>query len=998
MDMSKIAANGSPKSLMIYHESGSDLHLGTLPPVNYFIPFSLTDELSDNREDSSRFDLLNGSWGFTYYESIVDLPDDFVSLKPAGELLVPANWQLHSYDKPQYTNVCYPIPFDPPYVPDDIPVGVYKREYSYAPDGMSRILTFEGVDSCFYLYVNGTLAGFSQVSHSVEQFDITDYIIEGVNEITVAVLKWCFGSYLEDQDKFRLSGIFRDVYMLKRPKKRLESYRINAAADGSFELSVKGISAEVELYDGDRLIVKGAADEGKPFSAKVENVKQWSAEKPYLYNVIIKTENEVICDKAGFRTVEITDGIFRINGKHIKLLGVNRHDSYPDTGYYCDRDKMIADLVLMKRHNINSIRTSHYPNALEFYKLCDEYGFYVIDEADIEMHGNVNVYQNLKWDRDGGTYNGIAYSASNELFKEAVLDRERLLVTRDINRPCVIFWSLGNESGWGTNFKAGAELIKNIDKTRPVHYESTHCLDDTPNDVLDMVSKMYPSTEEMQQYILDGKDSRPYILCEYSHAMGNSSGDLQDYFDVFYSSERFIGGLVWEWCDHAFPAGYDKDGNPLYGYGGDFDELHNDGNFCCDGLCYPDRTPHTGLKEVAQVYRPVRVSKGRSRGDFIFENMLHFTDASGILDCRYEITDITGTLFDGSVDFSLAAEGKCSVFINVTKQQFEHDAYIRFIFTSKADTPYSSRGDVVCFDQLLYVRGMQKPAACEKGEVNITDKQLEITVSAGEREYLFSKRSGVVTDIRLGGESLIKKPLEFNFFRAPTDNDTDNGDWYRVYLDRYTTKMYDMSCEREGDNAVISVYMAFGKSIYEPFGRVRAKYTVTSSGRLDIECEFETQSNKLTFLPRFGLRTFVDRGFDTVSYYGFGPYESYIDKHQASYMGLFTAKVEDMYEPYIKPQENSSHYGCTYLDLQGKKVDICVSGEGFSFNASQFTQEELAKKRHRHELRRDENNVICIDFAHAGVGTHSCGPELKEKYRVPLPKVSGKLSIDIKEK
>ncbi|MBR6336614.1 MAG: glycoside hydrolase family 2, partial [Ruminococcus sp.] len=500
MDMSKIAANGSPKSLMIYHESGSDLHIGTLPPVNYFIPFSLTDELSDNREDSSRFELLNGSWGFTYYESIVDLPDDFVSLKPAGELLVPANWQLHSYDKPQYTNVCYPIPFDPPYVPDDIPVGVYKREYSYAPDGMRRILTFEGVDSCFYLYVNGILAGFSQVSHSVERFDITDYLNEGVNEITVAVLKWCFGTYLEDQDKFRLSGIFRDVYMLKRPKNRLESYRINAAADGSFELSVKGISAEVELYDGDRLIVKGAADEGKPFSAKVENVKQWSAEKPYLYNVLIKTESEVICDKAGFRTVEIKDGIFRINGKHIKLLGVNRHDSYPDTGYYCDRDKMIADLVLMKRHNINSIRTSHYPNAPEFYKLCDEYGFYVIDEADIEMHGNVNVYQNLKWDRDGGTYNGIAYSASNELFREAVLDRERLLVTRDINRPCVIFWSLGNESGWGTNFKAGAELIKSIDKTRPVHYESTHCLDDTPNDVLDMVSKMYPSTEEMQQY------------------------------------------------------------------------------------------------------------------------------------------------------------------------------------------------------------------------------------------------------------------------------------------------------------------------------------------------------------------------------------------------------------------------------------------------------------------------------------------------------------------
>lgn len=998
MDMSKIAAVGSPKSLMIYHESGSDLHIGTLPPVNYYIPFSLTDELTDDRERSSRFELLNGLWGFTYYESIVDMPDDFVNLKPAGELAVPANWQLHGFDKPHYTNVCYPIPFDPPYVPDDIPVGVYKRSYNYSPDGMRRILTFEGVDSCFYLFINGTLAGFSQVSHSLEQFDITQYLTEGENDITVAVLKWCFGTYLEDQDKFRLSGIFRDVYMLKRPEKRLESYRINASADGSFELSVKGMPADIELYDGCKLIASGRAEEDKPFAAKIENVRLWSAETPYLYNVIIKTENEAIADKAGFRTVTIDNGIFRINGRHIKLLGVNRHDSYPDTGYCCDRDKMIADLVLMKRHNINSIRTSHYPNAPEFYKLCDEYGFYVIDEADIEMHGNVNIYQNLKWDIDGGSYNGIAYSASNELFREAVLDRERLLVTRDINRPCVIFWSLGNESGWGTNFKAGAELIKSIDQTRPVHYESTHCLDGTPNDVLDMVSKMYPSTEEMQQYISDGKDSRPYILCEYSHAMGNSSGDLQDYFDVFYSSERFIGGLVWEWCDHAFPTGYDDKGEPLYGYGGDFNELHNDGNFCCDGLCYPDRTPHTGLKEVAQVYRPVRVYSGTAQGDFTFKNMLHFVRASDLLDCRFEITDITGVLFEDRVDFKLAPEGSCGVFINLTKQRFENDAYIRFIFTAKADTPYMKRGDEVCFEQLLFAKGMEKQISEPQGSVQINEKPLEISVLANGREYVFSKRTGVLTDIIAGGERLLKQPLCFNFFRAPTDNDTMKDDWYRAYLNSYTTKLYDVSCEMSGENAVISAYMGFGKSIFEPFGRVKASYTVTPAGRIDIECEFESQSNKLTFLPRFGLRTFVDRAFDTVSYYGFGPYESYIDKHQASYMGSFTQRVEDMYEPYIRPQENSSHYGCTHLTLQGEKTDIYFTGEGFSFSASQFTQEELSAKRHRHELVKNENNVICIDFAQAGVGTHSCGPELKEKYRVPLPVVSGKISIEIREK
>ena len=999
MDISRIAAKGSAKSFMIYHESPESLHIGSLPPTNYFIPFAMNENPFSPRESSSRFELLNGKWGFDYYESIIDLPDNFVSIKPSGEMTVPSNWQLSGFDKPQYTNVNYPIPFDPPFVPDDIPVGVYTREYSYTPDGLRRILTFEGVDSCFYLYVNGIFAGFSQVSHSTSQFDITDKLTEGGNTITVAVLKWCFGTYLEDQDKFRLSGIFRDVYMLSRPEKRLEGYRITARADGSFEVAVYGLSAEIMLTDSESVIAAGKADEGKPFSAKCENVRLWSAESPFLYNLLIKTENELVSEKVGFRTVAIDNGIFKLNGKHIKLLGVNRHDSYPNTGYAADKDKLIRDLILMKRHNINSIRTSHYPNAPEFYRLCDEYGFYVIDEADIEMHGNVNVFQNLKWDIDGGTYNGIAYSASNELFKAAVLDRERLLVSRDINRPCVIFWSLGNESGWGTNFKAGAELVKQLDSTRPVHYESTHNLDGTPDDVLDMVSEMYPSVEAMQEYISSGNDKRPYILCEYSHAMGNSSGDLQDYYDTFMSSDRFIGGLVWEWCDHAFPTGLDENGKPKYGYGGDSVERHNDVNFCMDVLCYPDRTPHTGLKEVAQVYRPVRVNAGKTRGSFTFVNCLKFVSASELLDCRYEITDITGTLFEGNVEFALAADSSCEVFINVTKQQFENDCYIRFVFTAKADTPYCSRGDVLCFDQLPYAKGKQKVQENESGNAIITDLPLEISVTASGREYIFSKRKGVLSQIIANGENILKAPLCFNFFRAPTDNDTMNGDWYRIFLNDPTTMLYDMTCENAGGCAVIKAEMAFGKSIFEPFGRVNVKYTVTPSGRLEIESTFETKSNKLTFLPRFGLRTFVDRSFDTVSYYGFGPYESYIDKHHASYIGLFTQRVEDMYEPYIKPQENSSHYGCTYLCLQGEKVDILITGdEGFSFNVSQLSQEELSSKRHSYELKRDENNVICLDYAHAGVGTHSCGPELMEKYRVPLPRVSGKIKIEIRDK
>ncbi len=1001
MDISKLAQNGSPKSFMIYHEDPQTLHFGTLPPHAYFIPFSPTQDCFAMREHSDRFELLNGDWGFTYYESIIDMPDDFVSIKPAGILPVPSNWQLHGYDKPQYTNVNYPIPFDPPFVPDDIPVGVYQKTYNYTPDGMSRILTFEGVDSCVYIYVNGEFAGFSEVSHATAQFDITDKLKTGENVIIAAVLKWCFGTYLEDQDKFRLSGIFRDVYIISRPDRHIEDVRINSVPDAGFKngtlsITVTGNAADISVYYGDTLIAQGRAEDGRQLDITVQNIVLWNSESPCLYNIIIRTDTEVIGEKTGFRTVSTDNGVFKINGKHLKLLGVNRHDSYPDTGYYADREKMLKDLYLMKAHNINSIRTSHYPNAPEFYKLCDELGFYVIDEADVEMHGNVNIYQNFKWDVDGGSYNGIAYSASDKQFLKAVMDREELLVTRDINRPCVIFWSLGNESGWGENFKAGAELVKSLDPSRLVHYESTHCLDNTPNDALDMTSEMYPSINAMKEY-LSGDDSRPYILCEYSHAMGNSSGDLEDYFEVFYSSDRFIGGLVWEWCDHAFPTGTTADGKVKYGYGGDFNELHNDGNFCCDGVVYPDRTPHTGLKEISKVYRPVRVHKTSTQGQFEFENMLSFTKASDILDCRYELTDIGGVISQGSVAFDLPERGKCTVFVNLNKAQFENDAYIRFIFTSKNDTPYRKKGSEVCFDQLLFAKGREKVFPSVTGEVKADEMPLEIIISAAGREYTFSKRTAELTAIRAGDRNILNKPLSYNFFRAPTDNDIDKGDWYRAYLNDYRVKVYDVTLTQNEDSAVITTHQSFGRSIIEPFGSVKAQYTFTPDGRVRISASFESKSNKLTFLPRFGLRMFVDKTFNRVSYYGYGPGESYIDKHRSSYIGRFESDIADMFEDYIRPQENSSHYGCEELVVMGDKHNIRVTGQ-FSFNASCYSQEELASKRHNYELCQNENNIICIDHAHAGVGTHSCGPELLDKYCVPLPAVSGEIMIEIEDK
>ena len=995
MDISAIAKKGSPKSMMIYHEDTSKLHIGTMEDHCYFIPFAKGQDPFACREDSQYFELLNGEWDFCYYESIADMPDDFTEMQGAVKTNVPSNWQLNGFGKTQYTNVCYPIPFDPPYVPDDIPVGVYSREYGYTPDGLRRILCFEGADSCIYLYVNGIFVGYSQVSHHTSEFDITDFLNAGSNRITAAVLQWCDGTYLEDQDKFRLSGIFRDVYVLSRPEKRLKNYRINAYPDesfknGIFEVTLHGADGDIRLFDGYTPVFSGRAQDGVMLSHKVENARLWSAECPCLYRVEIETDTEIIGEKTGFRKVSIENGVLKLNGRHIKILGVNRHDSYPDTGYYADREKMRFDLTMMKRHNINAVRTSHYPNAPEFYAMCDELGLYVIDEADLESHGCVNVYNDLKFTKG---YNGIALIAGNPMFTEAILDREKLLVTRDINRPCVIFWSLGNESGYGENFREAAKLVKSLDSTRPVHYESTYTLDDTPDDVLDMVSEMYTSVPDIKKFLEKEDEHRPFILCEYCHAMGNGPGDLEDYYELFMSSERLCGGLVWEWADHAVILDNTSDGNPKYGYGGDSGERHDDGNFCMDALCYPDRTPHTGLMEVKQVYRPVRVTRGDTPGSFRINSILRFKDAGDEFDCRWEITHDGGKISDGSFAFSVPPEGSTAMTIPEAAGSFTDDTYIRFIFTAKNDGIFKA-GEEVCFDQIkLYTAAPAKPVIT--GEAPIcTETPLAFCVTAGGCEYVFSRRTAVFEKIAKDGKNILAKPMEYNFFRAPVDNDTMKGEWYKLHLNDYVVKVYDSSLAEEESCAVIRAKLSLGWSIDRPFAKLEAEYRIDPAGGLDILCNAEL-SDKIEIYPRFGLRFFLNEEYRTVEYFGYGANESYCDKHQSCYMGNFTADIKNMHEDYIRPQENGSHFGCKRMSVSdGSTALRFTNPEGFSFSASRYTQEELAAKRHNFELEKSGYSVICTDFFMAGVGSAACGPALAEKYRLPGHKLTGTVRIE----
>lgn len=989
MNISRISASGTPKNRMVFHEDLQQLHVGTLGKRCYFIPFAPGQDPFAARGDSSRMRLLNGDWDFRYYSSIIDLEDDFTALPGNTTIPVPSNWQLHGFDVPQYTNVSYPIPFDPPYVPDDIPVGVYSRDYSHVPDEMRRILVFEGVDSCVYLYVNGEFVGYSQVSHSMQEFDITPFLKEGNNRITAAVLKWCDGTYLEDQDKIRLSGIFRDVYILSRPEERLEDYRIATRLSGNnsraeLEFTPVGISAHCRLSDMTGVTVaEFDAAAGATARVEISAPQLWNAERPYLYSLTITAGDEVIGEQVGFRSVTAENGVVKINGVPVKFRGVNRHDSFPDTGYYAPVERMLKDLTLMKRHNINAVRTSHYPNAPQFYQLCDRLGFYVIDEADMESHGCVTVYNDLKWTRG---YDGIALIASDERFLRAITDRAESLVKRDINRPCVVFWSLGNESGWGTNMRAAGELVKSLDRTRLLHYESTHRLDDTPDDILDLVSEMYTSPEDMRRF-LEKEDKRPFVLCEYCHAMGNGPGDLEEYRNTFYSSERFCGGFVWEWCDHSVPLGTTADGRVKYGYGGDFGERHNDGNFCMDGLVYPDRTPHTGLLELKQVYRPVRVSTGSKPGRFRFSSVLEFTDAGEMLDCRYEITEQGRVVREGSFPFSLPPLGVFDIEIPGT----EYGDHIRFVFTASHATEYWEEGSEVCFDQ-LELRPVEYSPVSVESPVEIREEPLYITVASGEMEYRFSRRLSAFDSIKRCGRELLDRPMQFNFFRAPTDNDVMKGDWYGMHLHDSKARNYGVTAEVQGNAAVIRLRQSFGWSIHQPFVYLDVEYRI-SGGMLGVSCRGRV-SDKVQFLLRFGIRLFLRRDFTQVEYLGYGPRESYADKHQASWFGEFTADISAMHEDYLRPQENSSHFGCLRAEVtDGDTSVVFASPDGFSFNASEYTQEELAEKRHNYELEKCGSSVICVDSAMAGVGSNSCGPALSEKYRVALPDISAELRL-----
>lgn len=987
-----------PLNIPNYHQSTETLHVGCEKPRAYFVPFPCgCASKNAERGESTFFKSLCGEWNFKFFKSVNDVCD--LSTEGSDKLTVPMSWQMalgRGYDVPNYTNVNYPIPYDPPFVPDENPCGLYSRKFTVpaAMAGKKIYLNFEGVDSAFYVWVNDEFAAYSQVSHMTSEIDITSLVHAGENEIKVLVLKWSDGTYLEDQDMWRMSGIFREVYLLFRDETHIRDIFVHCDLDDSFtdadftvDVDVTGKATVEWTLDCPcgETISSGKCDvdeSGKIVVPTVKNAKLWSDEEPNLYNLTLHCGNEYITLPIGARRVEIKDGCVVINGKKVKAKGVNRHDSHHLLGHATPVEHMVRDIMIMKAHNVNMVRTSHYPNDPRFTALCDKYGIYVCDETDLETHGARPWY---------------ALSRSPEWEGEYV-DRVQRMVERDKNHPCVIFWSLGNESGWGQNHVAMHTWIKSRDTSRIVHYEgANYDYNDGKylRDVTDIESRMYPNPTWCDNYCKNPERDEPLFLCEYSHAMGNGPGDLRDYWEVIEANDNFFGGCVWEFIDHSVAIG-DKYGDPSFTYGGDFGDHPNDGNFCVDGLVYPDRRVHTGLEELKQAIMPVAVREVKP-GTVAIKSRRYFKSLSDISMAWTVKVDGKAVKSGVHPNLDIAPEAE-EVFEIVPENELPAHGTVTLdlSFRQNKPTEWADVGYEVGFAQFIYERAEKVKAAPALYPVELCENREEYTVTVGETVYKISKFSGMITDICDNGEHLITKPVVPQIWRAPTDNDRYvQWDWRNSSIHNAKVKCYSTEVVKADENeAVILSKISLAAAPNEVVLRADVTYTVKYGMGIKIACDVKWNIQKKHY-PRFGMRLTMPEGAEQMRYFGYGPNESYVDKRLASKLGEYKSTVTENYEPYVFPQENSSHWGCRWADVHTVAGHgfLFTSCEPFSFNASHFSPEQLTETRHHYELKREPETTVMLDMRMDGIGSNSCGPELAEKYRFNETEFSSSVTI-----
>ena len=970
--------------------------------------------LAGERGASPFFQLLNGAWRFRYLSSPAETPAEFFApgypTDDWATLPVPSNWQMHGYGVPNYLNVAYPIPVDPPCVPDENPVGLYRRTFTIPAgwDGRQIFLTFEGVDSAFYLWVNGQPAGYSQGSHLPSEFNITPYIHPGENTLAVQVFQWSDGSYLEDQDMWRMSGIFRDVYLTATPGAHLRDVRVKNSFDMTFndaalqvavdlrnytDTPIAGLAVTMRLLDANGAevvareigtgITLGAGDErALDINVPVVAPAKWTAETPYLYSLLLTLTGpegvvlEVERFAIGFRTVKIAQGRLLVNGMPITIKGVNRHDTHPELGHAVSMESMLRDITLMKQHNINTVRTSHYPNDPRWLDLCDRYGLYVIDEADLETHGMLPL-------------NGLS---DDPAWREAYLDRAERMVERDKNHPSIIMWSLGNESGFGSNHVAMAEWMHQHDSGLPVHYEGATGWgnnEQRDSSCVDVVSTMYPTVERL---IAEGQrtdDPRPFFMCEYAHAMGNGPGNLKEYWETIYTYPRLLGGCVWEWVDHGITRTTAR-GERWFAYGGDFGDVPNDGNFCIDGLNFPDRIPHSGLIELKKVLEPVAVEPvDLARGIIKIVNRFDFASLRQFAGA-WSIQCDGQTLAQGALPvLEIPAGSMQQILLPYTLPAGRPGAeyWLQVSFTQAEDTPWAPRGYEVAWAQFpLPVATPAAPvlALHDMPPLAVAETVDEIAITGEAFTLRFDKRLGTIGGWEFQGQTLLTGGPRLHVWRAPTDNDAHiANEWRKAGLDRAQHRIDRAVLVQTLPQAVvIEVDDVLGATTVLPVFACTYRYTIYGSGDVVISTHITPRRADLPHLPRLGLQMRLPGEFDRLAWYGRGPHESYSDRKESARMGVYRGTVQEQYVPYIMPQENGNKADVRWAAVtDARGAGLLVTGMPLlNVSAHHYTTEDFTRARHTFELQRRDETTLNLDYRQGGLGSNSCGPGPLEEY------------------
>lgn len=919
-----------------------------LPQRAYYIP-----------QNSGAYKSLNGKWDFSYYE-------DGKHFTKSGTIDVPSCWQLCGYGRPYYTNACYPFPVDPPYIPNANPKGVYKRVFDIDDTASKTYIVFEGVSSRLELFINDVYVGCSQGSHLQAEFDLTDYVKKGENQITAVVYKWCTGSYMEDQDQFRYSGIFRDVYLLSRPKGHIRDINIYTENDTVFVKT--DACATVSLFDGEKLLEKKQINKIGTFV--VDNPVLWNAEKPHLYDLVFERSGEKIIQKVGFVTYSIGEnGSFTVNGKAVKLKGVNHHDTDPQKGWYMTREDIKRDLCLMKSLNINTIRTSHYPPPPEFLDLCDELGFYVMLETDLEMHGVAT--RNGKMEFDCSKKNDEWICELPE-WEDAFLERMIRAYERDKNHASIFCWSIGNESGFGENQREMIKWIKNADKKRFVHCEDASRMFDEKkieDDILaecmpDIHSRMYSPPDYVEEYGKDKNRKLPLFMCEYAHAMGNGPGDIGDYWKIIEKYTNLMGGCIWEWADHiVYEDGISK-------YGGDFNEQTHDGNFCVDGLVFADRKLKAGSLNVKAAYQPMRCSL--NSGKLTVKNLFNFTNFKEY-EFLYTIEVDGNVICSKKLVLDLEPERTAEIEIGEMPSEYKLGVFLNCKLIDK-------NGAEVAQNQICIAERTEKLRL--GGKITPIEDEDTFSVKGEDYGYVVSKETGQLVSAVLNGKEQLKHPTELTVWRAPIDNEMwilQRWKWENPYdaenFDRIQNKIYSYKAE---DNMLTFEGSLSGIS-RTPFFRYTLAYTffddgtvkVSMSGRIKDEC---------IWLPRLGFEYGLATENCSFSYFGRGKGENYCDMKAHAPVGSYESTADAEYVPYVKPQEHGNHTDTKLLKI--KNGLTFFTEDKFDFNISQYDSYVLSDTKHKEELIKNDYVTLRIDYKDSGVGSGACGPELAEKYRL----------------